>query len=221
MKGLNRSLIYWGWMLEKMMLTLIAGILCYLVVIAFISGGFDEKKVMEMMPQFLCMLICISAFMNVLNGVNTYFPLAVSLGSTRKASYVAMQIIQHLIMFEYLILGAVVYFLTQQEAFPVLTEYALTIIGAVFLLLALANLAGLVSARFGRTAGVITYLCIFVAILAVILVGVISGKLDDLMFLDTLGDFASKPYLLILGILLDGVVIGSYYTVMKKQDLQF
>lgn len=221
MKELKRSLIYWGWMLEKMMLTLIAGILCYLVVMAFISGGFDVKEVMEMMPQFLCMVICTSAFMNVLNGVNVYFPLAVSLGSTRKASYAAMQIMQHLIMLEYLLLGAAVYFVTQREAFFVLTEYALTIIGAVFILLALANLAGMVSAKFGRIAGVITYFCIFVAILAVIIVGVISSKLDDMMFLDTLGDFASKPYLLILGILLDGVVIGNYYTVMKKQDLQF
>lgn len=220
MKGMKSSLIYWGWILEKMMLTLIAGILCYLVVMVFISGGFDEEM-LKMIPQFVCMVICISAFMNVLSGVNTYFPLSVSLGSTRKASYVAMQIIQHLIMLEYLILGAAVYFLTQKEAFLVLTEYVLTIIGAVFLLLALANLAGMVSARFGRTAGVITYLCIFVAVVAVILVGGISGKLDDLMFLDTLGDFARKPYLLMIGILLDSMVIGSYYTVIKKQDLQF
>lgn len=222
MKSLKSGLIYWGWILERLMFSLVAGVMAYAIVMALMQGGVsDLDNVASMLPSYICMLICISAFMNALTAANLHIPLTISLGSTRRGSFIAMQVMQHLIMVEYVALGVVALYFLQRDILQVLSDYIFAIAGAVLLLLALANVACMVSVRFGKMAGTITYILLFVSILVCILVGVVSGVLEDGGTLGFMAAFAGKPYLFILGLVLDGIVIGIFYKAFQKSDLQF
>ena len=127
MKGLGRNLIYWGANLEKITMMMIVWVLFILGLMTYMEGGNFQEEMARMMPNYLSILICMSAFMNALNGVNNFFSFTISLGSTRKASFTAMQIVQHLIMLQYILLGGVIYYFIQPEVFAVLSEFILTI----------------------------------------------------------------------------------------------
>ena len=225
MKDLKKNLIYWGMTFQKLSLSMILGIFAYVLVMVLMEGGFSEEEIKSAVLGYIWMVIPISVFINGFTASNSYFPMTISLGSTRKASFTAMQIMQHLIMVEYLLIGAAAYYFWNREVFDFLVMCVFTVIGVVLIFLALANMTWVISLKFGK-AGEAGYVATLLVILAVLVIFfIISANTEDErymgVFLDSVRSFVQKPYLFVIGIIADAVSIGMYFHAMKKKDLQF
>jgi len=225
MKDLKKNLIYWGKTLEWLSVSMIVGILCYVLAMSFMGGSFSEEELKNSLLGYVWIFVCISIFVNAFTATSTYFPLTISLGSTRKGSFAAMQIMQHVIVFQYLILGAVAYYFFEREIFGFMMKCSLTIVGAFLLLMTLANVTCMVWARYGKTVGIVVYIVSLIIVVALVVVVMISATTNEERyqgaFLEMMREWMQKPYLFIIGAVFDAVSVGLYYRAQKKNDLQF
>lgn len=220
MKDLKRNLIYWGWTLEKISFLMIVCVLVMWGILTFMEGKSFAEGAVETLGMYLVMLIFLSAFNNMVNGVKVYFPFTISMGSTRQASFIAMQIVQHLILFEYVVLAGIIYYFVMQDVFGVMTQYLLGIIGAILLLQAILNLVSMFFVKYGNKGGMVAYMILIVACVVVALYGSMSGLFENGEVLNVLKNFVKKPYLLGIGAAFDVITTGVYYISLKKKDLR-
>lgn len=222
MKGIGRNLHFWGIILHKTMLMMVATIAVMIAFFTFMEGGDFMEAYGNQVPFYLIMLAFISSFMNAMNGVNIQFPLTVSLGSTRKDSFIAMQIMQHLIMAEFLIaLYAWVYFVILKKEVAFGEPYFMSAVGIVLLVLGLCHLTSAAMMRFGRTIGVIVYLISIIALIALVVGTVLSNSFESLTLDGIIGFLFDGPWILLAGAVFDGVMIFVLYAQIKKSNLQF
>ena len=223
MKGIGRNLRFWGVALHKVMLSMVATIAVMLVFFTLMEGGNFMEEYGKQVPFYLIMLAFISSFMNALNGMNTQFPLTLSFGSTRKDSFIAMQVMQHLIMAEYLIaFYAWVYFVILERKAAFGEPYFMSAMGIVLLVLGLCHLTSAVSLRFGRTIGVIVYIVSIIAVISVT-AGIIihCSNAESFVGIESLGTVLNNPWIFLAGALFDGVMIAVLYAQVRKSNLQF
>lgn len=221
MRGLKQNLIYWGRTLEWLYVAMLVGVACYALVMGFMEGGFSGQEFINSILGYCWVFVCISVLVNAFSAVNTYFPLTISMGSTRKASYTAMQIVQHLLIVQCFVIGAIAYYLLDREVFEGLARLFPAVIGSVLLLLTVSNITCICAVRFGKAMGVVAYIFCLLVVLLMVVVVIASSVGEEEVFLGGLTAFVKGPGLFLTGILGDCVSIGVYYHVLKKKDLQF
>lgn len=226
MKGLKKNLIYWGISFERLAMAMLAGIAIYAVMMCFMGGnivgeGAGIEEYAQTLLGYLWMFALIGIFMNGFTAALSYYPMSISLGSTRKASYVGMQIMQHAITFQYLLIGAIGYYVFDREIFWELGKILLSIIGIFLGLIALTNVTCIISAKFGKIAAFVVYIVSLVLIVVTVVIVVLSGQGAVEGYKLMIQNILLKPYVFIGALVADAVTIGIYYSLVKKQDLQF
>lgn len=221
MKGLKKNLIYWADIMERMTLAMLTGIAVYAVMMSLMGGAAgDEGTGINGYIAYLWIFATISVFLNGFNGALNYFPMSISLGSTRKASYVGMQIMMHLMMLQNLLIIAVAYYGVDRETFNEIKGIALTIVGVFVAIIAFTNITCIVSVKFGKGVGMVVYVVSLLLVIGVAVIAALSadGNADNIVQL--LQNILLKPYVFIGALAADVISIAAYYPVIKKQDLQ-
>lgn len=218
MKDLKRNLIYWGKTFEQLTLAVMAGVLVYALMELLMNGTASLKT--ELLG-YVWLFTCVVIFVFGNTAVYSYFPLTVSLGSSRKTSFLVMQVMHHLCAIQYLLFGGVCYFFLDREMLTVLAVCLPTIFGVLLLLLAITNLTCMISLKFGKAIGIIAYVVLVLLIIGTFVVIMVSGDTENGAMPEEVIDVIHKPHLLWIGIMADIVSIGCYYPVMKKVDLKF
>lgn len=183
MKDLKKNLIYWGLTFEKLTLAMIFGIVVYVLVMTLMGGGFSEEELKESLLVYTWLFILISVFINGFFAANSYFPMTISLGSTRTVSFTAMQIMQHVILVQYILLSGVAYYFLNREVFDFLATCVLSIIGGIMTLMALSNVTCIISRRFGQVAGMIVYIGSLIIVVAAVVIFIISADSENERFM--------------------------------------
>lgn len=226
MKGLKKNLIYWGMSFERLAMAMLAGIAVYAVMMCFMGGnivgeGAGIEDYAQALLGYLWIFAFIGIFMNGFTAALSYYPMSISLGSTRKASYVGMQIMQHVIMLQYLLIGAIGYYIFDRATFWELGKVLFTIIGVFLALIALTNVTCIFSAKFGKIAAFVVYIVSLVLIVVTVVIVVLSNQGEVEGYKLMIQNILLKPYVFIGALAADAVTIGLYYSVVRKQDLQF
>lgn len=219
MKGFGRSFRYWCYILERQFLMLVSMMTAIVCLMSFMEGGDFLEEIKYVFPMYIVLMMFMTAFMNALNGSSIYFPVSISLGATRKASSIAIQIVQHMIMVEYMIIGVVFLALLNREQLSALTDYALLIIGVVALVLGTANIVTIINYKAGKKAAMIMYFVLIFAVGAI--VGALGAIYGDGFFSTLANNLVDKQYLGLIGIVYDLVIVAIFYKVVKKSNIQF
>lgn len=218
MRGLKQNLVYWGRTLESALAIVLLGSAAYALMMGIFGDGFTGDGFwLSVLAYSVCMVFIVNTF----NSVNLYFPLTVSMGSTRKASYMAMQMVQHLIMLQYLLLVIIVCVLWERELFEGMLGLWQTVIGVVLLLLTVSNVTGICVVKFGKIIGTAVYIVgLFAMVLSVMWIVACEGDATGVLRKEIV-EFIKGSGFLVTGILADGAAVGVYYRVLKKKDLKF
>lgn len=219
MSGLKRNMYYWGSILHKQMFGILAYVIVFVFFIALSGGGDLKTEIMNIVPTYIVMLIILVPFLNAISGSSTLLPVSISFGTTRKASYTAMQMIQHIIMLEFLIIAAAVYYWGEPETLEIALNYLFVLIGAICMIIALGNIISIINFKCGKTAGIIAYLIIVFGMV----IGIIGlMALEDASAIEKiLIFFVDKQYLGLVGVAFDLVTVYGFYKAIQKSNLQF
>lgn len=219
MKGFGRSLRYWSYILQRQFLMMVGMMTAIVAIMTFMEGGDYVAEITRIFPMYCVLLMVLTAFMNALNGSSIYFPISISLGDTRKWSCISLQLVQHLIMVEYLVIAAVVLAFTNQELISRIAESTFLIIGVVTLLIGIANIVTIINFKLGKKAAMITYFVLIFGIFAC--VGGLVGFFGEAFGTVVVNTLVSKQYIGLIGIIFDLVTLIVFYNVVKKSNLQF
>lgn len=217
---IKRNLLYWGRVFENLTGSMFLGILVYMLVMSVLDGGMDFENPGGKIIAFIVMFLCICAFVTAFQALNVNFPLTISMGSTRKASFIGMEIMLHGVMAQWCLLAAFACLFLEKEVREILAHAAVGMIAFVVILMMLANLMCVFAACFGKTVGVIAYvICICLAIGVIIgtmtvtaVYGVQENQADALL------TWLQQPLLLLTGIVADAIVMFVYYKVILKYN---
>lgn len=215
MQGIKRNLRYWGYTMEYMLLV----VLGTLVLISVMTGWNDISNLhiitLELISDtgflYIFLLMCMMAF----SGTTSYLPFTLSMGSTRKDSFIGMQIIMHLLE-----LQMVVIVLLANAVLGRLNDLGGSIIvillmyGAIMLFsVAVGNFISAIILRFGRGAGFAAYIGLLLLVVLG-LVGLIVFKQVEII------RALCKGPIILIGIALDVISIAAYYKIVKKWEVR-
>lgn len=215
MKSMKKNLVFWAITYEKMAMAMLLGILVYYFMMSMMNSFSIEE--LRGIIGFMVVFLSIMILSNGYAGILSYFPQSISMGTTRKSSFIAMQVMQHVIAIQFLLLGGISYYMVDRAEFDKLMEVGVSIGGGVLTLIALSNLVCSTFGKFSKNVGTVLYVLGIVAGVVVTIVLILSDWTAE----GNVRAFLAKPYLLLGGILADIIAIGIYYRVIKKQDLQF
>lgn len=105
MTAVKRSLKYWGYSIEILLLPAFF-MIALLTLFEYAGGGLEEALayLVNMTPMLCIIIMAMLGFV----GISTYFPFAMSMGSTRKANFVAMEVMVHFMALQITVLTAVI-----------------------------------------------------------------------------------------------------------------
>lgn len=221
MKGLGRSLHYY---LEAIFLNA-AKMLLMVAVISFfmiiLEGDNYKEAASKIVPAYLVMFVIILNFVNGINTVSISIPMTVSLGSTRRNSFWGLMVSEHALnAVLFFVIYICFYFLSGEIFTNILVPCGLTVAGCFLIMIAMGNLIGIVTFKYGRVKGMITYLISMLLFIGAVVVFALSGPFEWLNYADGIVTFIKGPYVLILGIAAD-VFVGCFsYKAIQKSDLQ-
>lgn len=165
MNGIYRNLRFWGRNYENMLGWIILSLACVAVISCLLVGNPKEIAALAdignaslYVPMYLILI--------GMNGAATYFPFSVSMGSSRRDSFIGMVIMIHVIGLEILLLMVVLGSLSGSS----LVELVPTIAVCLFLGLFLNNLLCAVTFRFGRNAAAGVYMMTSLTVIIGVLV---------------------------------------------------
>ena len=212
MKGMRRNLFYWIEVFEKNFLVLLGTML----VASFFLAFFDERGLVvsfwNIFQANLVWVALISIIINSLNSINFYFPLTISMGSTRQSSFAAMQVTQYLIVIESLIL---MYLLRCPM------EYPLVYVGGALLLQGIGQMLAVLILRFGRNVGIIVFVGIMISSVVLLGIMLIVDARGGTVWTNLKGKLLETPILLIVGMIFDILFTGVLYKIVHKADLTY
>lgn len=223
MSGLSRNFKYWAWTLEKILLNLVLSMLGYSLIMSFLSKEDFFKASMGYILFCLCM---VTFMLPIVYGISSiaYFYQSVAMGSSRKNSFIAMQVMQHLILAEILVVFSLLYPFAESAIVEIemvgdadsLKKMVLSAMIAVALLMqVLSNLTSTICLRYGNGISIVVYLVTFFAVGLVIMTVLLTS--NDITWLYEL---LAKSYLYIGAIVADLLTIWLYYIFAKKADLR-
>lgn len=221
MKGLGRSLHYY---LEAIFLNAAKTLLMVAVISFFmiiLEGDNYKEAASKIVPTYLVMFVIILNFINGINTVGIAVPMTVSLGSTRQNSFWGMMVSEHALnVVLFFVIYICCYFLSGEILTNILAPFGLTVAGCFLIMIAMGNLIGIVTFRYGRVKGMITYVISMLLFIGAVVFFAVSGPFGWLNYADGVVNFINGPYILILGIAAD-VFVGCFsYGAVKKSDLQ-
>lgn len=161
MRAMKRNLKYWGYSVEMLLLPA-AGVAAFLSLVEYADGGGEAalSYLLSYLPLMGTIMMAVLGFV----GVGTYFPFAMSMGSTRKANFAAMQIMEHMMAIQVVLVTFIIHTIYMQISAAENAIY--TPAGYLFLLFfncCICNILGTLSFKFGRTAALIGYILMIVA----------------------------------------------------------
>ena len=102
MKSVRKNLVFWAITYEKMVMAMLMGMVVYVFMLGTMNGFSNES--LRNILGFASLFLSIMILSNGYAGILSYFPQSISMGTTRKTSFVAMQIMQHVIAIQFLIM---------------------------------------------------------------------------------------------------------------------
>ena len=220
-KGFGRNLLYWGLTMQKTLLQMVAMMTLIAAFMTLMDGEDYLKGFLNQMSVYLIMIAIMTVFMNAINGLNIYLPVTVSLGSTRRKSFIALQLMEHVQMAEYVLAICILWFLNRPQILTALAQYKLALLSAPFWILGIGGIVGIAITRLGRTWGLVLYIS-FIVLASV--TGIIYSPAESSFFLqqsDNILNFLRGPWMLPMGILIDASMRYGHYRLICKKDLQF
>lgn len=166
MNGIYRNLRFWGRNYECMLGWIIAALACIPVISCLLVG--NPGEILAAMSDIGNSSLYIPMFLILIgmNGATTYFPFSVSMGSSRRDSFIGMVIMIHVIGLELLLLMAALGSLSGSS----LEELVPTVAVCLFLGLFLNNLLCAITFRFGRNAAFSVYMLTILTVIIGVLV---------------------------------------------------
>ena len=219
MQGLKSNIRYWGYTLEYMLLVVLGTLLLICVVTGFDNLSNLHMLYLEMISDmgvlYILLMMCMLAF----SGAVSYLPFTLSMGSTRKNSFLGMQIVMHFM--EVQLAGIVIIakaILGKLDEFGKVSYMVILLVTVMFLAIAIGNFISAAVLRFSRTVGFIVYF----GILALVVIGFAffvgyGAGLESIR--PFLSNFLRGPVVLI-ALALDALSIAVYYRVVKKLEVR-
>lgn len=156
MIAIKRNLKYWGYSIE-MLLVPVLGVMAMLGLFEYMGDGLEAafEYLLNFMPMMCTILMAMLGFV----GVGTYFPFSMSMGSTRKASFVGMQVMAHVMAVQIVLLTAGLNFAYAHLCGAGNTLYTFATYSFwVFLSSGICSVISAVSIKFGRVWATIAYI---------------------------------------------------------------
>ena len=164
MKGIYGNLRFWGRYYEYMFSWFIVMLVCIAVISCLLVGNPGEIPAAFADTGNMSMYLPMYLILMGVNGANIYFPFSVSMGSSRRDSFISMVIMIHVIGLELLLLTVVLGSLSGSS----LSELVPTMAACLFLGLLGNNLLCAILFRFGRNVALLTYMVtLLIGIIAV------------------------------------------------------
>ena len=153
MTGLKRSFKYWGYIVEKYFLLVLLVIAVYGIFFNLMSGNSSMNAVVEYIPIMFCVMILALAYNNMTISMSQ----AISMGATRRESFIGMQVFYHLLVVQgTLITGIIITFVPDFYDNKKL-DLILTIASIYLFACSLGNVIGVATMRFGLNIAKIIY----------------------------------------------------------------
>lgn len=221
MKGYGRSIAYWGWFVEKYFLLMLGTIL---VIVAAMGLLNEDYNMMNMIPTYLPMMGAIVVIVCAFNGPIYFIPQAISLGGTRKETFIGMEIMIHVLTLQYLILIVigvkVMPLVADADSLPYLynMDIGFAAAGYAVMLLLCCGIGNLICAcglKFGFKGQMIIYLVSVLLIIGVVIGITFAGDFQTGLEIEEI--FQKLAVYGILGaILLDALMIVLCYFGIRK-----
>lgn len=211
MTAIKRNLKYWGYSVEMLVLAVV-GVTALLGVMQYLGDGLEEALdyLSDFMPMVCTITMCMLGFV----GVGTYFPFSMTMGSTRKASFVGMQVMAHAMAAQIVLLTALINVVQGHLFSTERPSYTLVMyLSWVFLSTGICNVISAISIKCGRVWATIAYL------LFAVVGGVgLSVVLD---FADIEHISATINLILVMGTLVFDILMGIIcFLAIKKYEVR-
>ena len=168
MKGLKRSLLYWGNIMEKYFFSIFFVILVMSAVMEILQRG----EGLKMIPVYVPMVGIIAVMVQASGNISYNLPQAISFGATRKESLIGMEVFTHIIVVQVMIIMALCakYIpnpteIDNAELFPIYAVLFLFTCGA-------SNAVCAATMRFGNKVGTCIYM-IYLLLIVFLVIGII------------------------------------------------
>ena len=219
MKGLGRNLKYWFTYFVKTFCLVAAMMIGITIVTTTMDGEFSIAKILNHSAGYVAFTAVLLVMVYAFTNVTVNYPLSVSFGSTRLPSLLGMEIAQHIITFIGLVIGIAFYSVNN---FEVVKEYLglwPLILAAVFVMHALGALISILSAKFGKTLGMILYIAFVVTCTVAFTMFMFNSSSNA----GALATIASIPWALIAlaGLVLDVLFFLALYAVLRNRNIDF
>lgn len=219
MQGLKSNIRYWGYTVEYMLLVVLGTLFLICVLNGFDNLSGLPNMYLEMISDmgylYLILVMCMVSF----SGALSYFPFTISMGSTRKNSFLGMQIALHLLEAQLVALVLMAKaVLGNIDEFGKTSYMIITLISIMFVSVAMGNFLSAAIMKFNRTVGFVLYFImigLFVGGLAV----VVGLELDMKDIMPVLTNLIRGPVVFIAAAL-DAISIAVYYMVVRKIEVR-
>lgn len=223
MNGIYRNLRFWGRNYEYMLGGIIVVLACIPVISCLLVGNPGEIFATMTDTEYVAIYIPMWLILIGINGAATYFPFSVSMGSSRRDSFIGMVIMIHVIALEILLLMVVLGSLSGSSS-PKLVP---TVAAYLFLSLFANNLLCAIMFRFGRNVAVGVYMMTFLtAIIGVLVYHMVNATVGITGFpkISEIGKMLPIQAWIVIGvvaaILLDAVSIWLQWMSARKIEVR-
>lgn len=211
MKGLKRSLCYWGYIMEKYFLTMSFIVVAMSVMMGLTSG----KTGVEMASTYIPVVGMIAVLAQAASSANYNMPQSLSFGATRKESMIGMQIFIHVMILQILLV-----MLLTANYLPNPTELTTVELFKIYAVLFVfgcgaGNGVCAVMLRFGNKVGTWIYI-IFMVLFIFLAMGIMASGMRDLR--NTLLSFSSWGVL--AAIIMDAIMIVCCFKAIQKYEVR-
>lgn len=209
LKGIGRNLKYWVYTIEVTFLTLIASLL-----FVGLAQCMNDNSLWKVIAEYGAVFVFLAAIAVAFNGSSLTLPFTVSMGSTRKDSFTAMQTAEHFLELQLVLFVAAAYIISgNTETFDSMGKMFMTYGMIAFWGVAAGNMISVVLVRFGRGVGIAIYIIIMVAVVSAIsvMIATESATLEQIFMADAA---------FWIGLAADAVSIAVYYVNIRKIEVR-
>ncbi len=210
MKGMKRSLLYWGRLMEKYFITI-----CFLAVVMCLMMGLMQGEFsIDITAAYISLIGILAVMVQAANNANYFLPQAISFGSTRKESLVGMQVFTHIVVLQFMLITMlIVKYLPNYTSFE--TKELLLLYSFFFLTSCGAgNGVCAVILRFGKSAGMWIYV-IYIVLIVFLEVGSMVADLGIGAVL-----VKSSVWGIFAAVIFDIVMIGLCAKAIQKYEVR-
>lgn len=209
LKGIGRNLKYWVYTIEVTFLTLIASLL-----FVGLAQCMNDNSFWKVIAEYGAIFVFLTAIAFAFNGTCITLPFTVSMGSTRKDSFTAMQTAEHFLELQMVLIVAAAYIISgNTETFGSTGKMFMTYGMIAFWGVAAGNLISTIIVRFGRGVGIVFYIILMVAVAGGVAVMVATKAATPRQIFMTDAAFW-------MSLAADAVSIAVYYVSIRKIEVR-